>query len=111
MANRPSPSLSIESLRYNGSRFGNPVNFQICLDHDERINYIDTVFVYHFGTRFLVEVHVVMDPNMILRETHDIAEALQNNIESLPNIERAFVHIDYDFDHKPSDEHKDPTTG
>lgn len=28
---------------------------QVCLDHDERIRFIDTVYVYHFGTRFLVE--------------------------------------------------------
>ncbi|KAI6176302.1 Metal tolerance protein 7 [Aphelenchoides bicaudatus] len=81
---------------------------KICIDHDERINYIDTVYVYHFGTRFLVEVHVVMDEDMHLKEAHDIAETLQNNIESLPDVERAFVHADYDFEHKASDEHKNP---
>lgn len=66
---------------------------KICIDHDERIDYIDTVYVYHFGTRFLVEVHIVMDQDMRLKETHDIAETLQNNIESLPDVERAFVHV------------------
>uniref|UniRef100_A0AAF5DEF2 ZT_dimer domain-containing protein n=1 Tax=Strongyloides stercoralis TaxID=6248 RepID=A0AAF5DEF2_STRER len=79
---------------------------KICLDHDERINFIDTVYVYHFGTRFLVEVHVVLDENMLLKEAHDISEALQNNIEALNDVERAFVHCDYEYDHSPAVEHK-----
>ncbi|CAI5453177.1 unnamed protein product [Caenorhabditis angaria] len=79
---------------------------KVCLDHDSRISHIDTVYVYHFGSRFLVEVHIVLDENMILRDSHDISETLQSNIESLPEVERAFVHTDYDYDHNPQDEHK-----
>uniref|UniRef100_A0A0N5A2E7 ZT_dimer domain-containing protein n=1 Tax=Parastrongyloides trichosuri TaxID=131310 RepID=A0A0N5A2E7_PARTI len=79
---------------------------KICLDHDERINFIDTVYVYHFGTRFLVEVHVVLDENMLLKEAHDISETLQINIEALNDVERAFVHCDYEYDHSPTLEHK-----
>lgn len=71
--------------------------FKICIDHDNRINYIDTVYVYHFGTRFLVEVHIVMDQNMRLKETHDVAETLQNNIESLPGLNLTQFHIVLDF--------------
>ncbi|KAF7637910.1 ZT_dimer domain-containing protein [Meloidogyne graminicola] len=81
---------------------------KVCIDHDERIEYIDTVYVYHFGTRFLVEVHIVLDENMRLKEAHDIAESLQNSIESFSEVERAFVHVDYEFDHNPLDEHKVP---
>ncbi|KAI1711289.1 cation efflux family domain-containing protein [Ditylenchus destructor] len=81
---------------------------KVCIDHDERITAIDTVYVYHFGTRFLVEVHIVLDENMRLKDAHDISEALQNNIESLPEVERAFVHVDYEYEHKPRDEHKLP---
>ncbi|VDK76438.1 unnamed protein product [Onchocerca ochengi] len=79
---------------------------KVCVEHDKRIDYIETVYVYHFGTRFLVEVHIVLDPNMTLRESHDISEALQTNIESLMEVERAFVHCDYEYDHLPADEHK-----
>ncbi|CCD67012.1 Cation efflux protein cytoplasmic domain-containing protein [Caenorhabditis elegans] len=79
---------------------------KVCLDHDARISHIDTVYVYHFGSKFLVEVHIVLDENMILKESHDISETLQSNIESLPEVERAFVHTDYDYDHHPHDEHK-----
>jgi divalent metal cation (Fe/Co/Zn/Cd) transporter len=38
-----------------------------------------------------------MDQEMRLKDTHDVSEALQNNIESLPDVERAFVHVDYNF--------------
>jgi len=78
----------------------------VCIVHDDRIDYIDTVYVYHYGTRFLVEVHIVLDRNMRLETAHDIAEDLQINIESLPEVERAFVHCDYEYDHMPQDEHK-----
>lgn len=43
---------------------------------------------------------------MTLKESHDISEALQTNIESLAEVERAFVHCDYEFNHLPADEHK-----
>jgi divalent metal cation (Fe/Co/Zn/Cd) transporter len=38
---------------------------------------------------------------MPLREAHDIGEALQEKLERLPEIERAFVHLDYEFTHQP----------
>ena len=38
------------------------------------------------------------------RHAHDIGEALQIKMEQLPEIARAFVHLDYEFDHAP--EHK-----
>ncbi|CAB3402242.1 unnamed protein product [Caenorhabditis bovis] len=79
---------------------------KVCMDHDERITHIDTVYVYHYGTKFLVEVHIVLDEKMPLKQSHDIAESLQTNIESFPEVERAFVHTDYDYDHHPQDEHK-----
>ncbi|KRX92096.1 Metal tolerance protein 9 [Trichinella pseudospiralis] len=79
---------------------------KICLDHDERCKHIDTVLVYHFGVRYLVEVHIVLDENITLKEAHDISEPLQRKIEHLPYVERAFVHVDYEFEHRPEDEHK-----
>uniref|UniRef100_A0A914S5E5 Cation efflux protein cytoplasmic domain-containing protein n=1 Tax=Parascaris equorum TaxID=6256 RepID=A0A914S5E5_PAREQ len=44
----------------------------------------------------------VMDPEMKLRQTHDISETLQIKLERLPYVERAFVHCDYELD---GDEH------
>ncbi|CAF0982117.1 unnamed protein product [Adineta ricciae] len=74
--------------------------------HSEHILKIDTVRAFHFGTSFLVEVHIVLPETMLVKEAHDIAEGLQQKIERLPEVERAFVHIDYECQHKPTDEHK-----
>ncbi|KAI9598521.1 hypothetical protein BDF19DRAFT_470737 [Syncephalis fuscata] len=48
-----------------------------------------------------VEVDIVMDPETTLRYSHDVGESLQMKLESLPNVERAFVHVDYESEHVP----------
>lgn len=73
----------------------------VCLTHSDNIQGIDTVRVYHSGPRLIAEVDIVMDPAGTLMDTHDVAEALQFKLESLPDIERAYVHIDYETTHKP----------
>ncbi|KAH7254001.1 uncharacterized protein BKA55DRAFT_509943 [Fusarium redolens] len=73
----------------------------VCVTHDDAIVGIDTVRVYHSGPRLIAEVDIVMDPTQTLQESHDIAEALQIKLEDLPDIERAYVHIDYETTHKP----------
>jgi hypothetical protein len=42
-----------------------------------------------------------MCANSSLRVTHDVAEELQIKLESLPDVERAYVHVDYETSHKP----------
>ncbi|KAH8174292.1 cation efflux family protein [Sarocladium implicatum] len=78
----------------------------VCLTHSDAIQGIDTVRVYHSGPRLIAEVDIVMDPSGTLMETHDVAEALQIKLESLPDIERAYVHIDYETTHKPEHAYK-----
>ncbi|KAK1723725.1 cation efflux family protein [Colletotrichum acutatum] len=73
----------------------------VCLTHSPAIQGIDTVRVYHSGPRLIAEVDIVMDPSNTLAQTHDVAEALQVKLESLPDVERAYVHIDYETTHKP----------
>ena len=73
----------------------------VCLTHSPAIEGIDTVRVYHSGPRLIAEVDVVMNASSSLRETHDIAEELQIKLESLPDVERAYVHVDYETTHKP----------
>ncbi|KAI3318187.1 cation efflux family-domain-containing protein [Xylariaceae sp. AK1471] len=73
----------------------------VCLTHSPAIQGIDTVRVYHSGPRLIAEVDVVMDPDATLRDTHDVAEELQFKLEDLPDIERAYVHVDYETTHKP----------
>ncbi len=71
------------------------------MTHSPMIRAIDTVPPYHSGPRIIVEVDIVMDPQESLRTVHDVAEELQIKLESLPNVERAYVHIDYETSHKP----------
>ncbi len=73
----------------------------ISMTHSPHVIAIDTVRAWHSGPRLVVEVDVVMDPEETLRATHDIAEELQMKLESLPNVERAYVHVDYETTHKP----------
>jgi cation diffusion facilitator family transporter len=73
----------------------------ISMTHSPHVIAIDTVRAWHSGPRLVVEVDVVMDPEKTLRETHDIAEELQMKLESLPDVERAYVHVDYETTHKP----------
>jgi cation diffusion facilitator family transporter len=73
----------------------------VSMTHSDHIKHIDTVRAWHSGPRLVVEVDVVMDPEESLRVSHDIAEDLQMKLESLPNVERAYVHVDYEFEHRP----------
>ncbi|KAL1963550.1 hypothetical protein VTN77DRAFT_7995 [Rasamsonia byssochlamydoides] len=73
----------------------------ISMTHSPMITAIDTVRAYTSGPRLLVEVDVVMDPAESLMATHDVAEELQMKLESLPDVERAYVHVDYETTHKP----------
>lgn len=73
----------------------------LCWNHHKAIRHIDTVRAYTFGSHYFVEVDIVLPANMPLQEAHDIGESLQEKLELLPEIERAFVHLDYEYSHKP----------
>lgn len=71
------------------------------MTHNPHIISLDTVRAWHSGPRIVVEVDIVMNPDQSLRETHDVAEDLQTKLESLPIVERAYVHVDYETSHAP----------
>ncbi|KAG0044131.1 hypothetical protein BGZ83_010638 [Gryganskiella cystojenkinii] len=73
----------------------------IALTHHRKILQVDTCTAYHAGNNLFVEVDVVMAPDTPLIESHDISESLQIKLEALPNVERAFVHVDYETSHAP----------
>ncbi|XP_059317648.1 metal tolerance protein 11 isoform X1 [Lycium ferocissimum] len=73
----------------------------LCWNHHKAIKHIDTVRAYTFGSHYFVEVDIVLPADMPLQEAHDIGESLQEKLEVLPEIERAFVHLDYEYSHKP----------
>ena len=59
------------------------------------IKSIQGLQAYHAGDKLNVEVDVVLDEGMTLRDSHDLGESLQYVLESVPNVDRAFVHLDY----------------
>ena len=94
-----------EQLHFLTGRGASPMLLQqltyITTNHDPRILFVDTVRAYHFGVNYLVEVDIVLPEGMPLRESHDIGESLQHRLEQLEDVERAFVHNDYEWDHSP----------
>ncbi|KAG2730128.1 hypothetical protein I3760_01G278900 [Carya illinoinensis] len=73
----------------------------LCWNHHKAIRHIDTVRAYTFGSHYFVEVDIVLPAGMALQQAHDIGESLQEKLEILPEIERAFVHLDYEYTHRP----------
>ena len=55
----------------------------------------DALRCYHAGEGVLVELEVVMPSAMTVRASHDICLGLQDAVEALDEVERAFVHVDY----------------
>ncbi|XP_050278756.1 metal tolerance protein 10-like [Quercus robur] len=70
-------------------------------NHHEDIKHIDTVRAYTFGSNYFVEVDIVLPRDMLLNKAHDIGELLQEKLEQLPEVERAFVHTDFEYSHRP----------
>ncbi|KAK8479261.1 hypothetical protein V6N11_064489 [Hibiscus sabdariffa] len=74
-------------------------------NHCEEIRQIETVRAYSFGSYYFVEVHIILPEDMSLVQSHNIGRSLKHKLEQLPEVERAFVHIDLDNigspEHKP----------
>ncbi|KAJ3011125.1 hypothetical protein HKX48_007007 [Thoreauomyces humboldtii] len=98
-------ATALEHIQYIVGKTADPRFLQrvtyIAVTHDPRVLQVDTCRAYYAGNNFTVEVDIVLPPDMLVCEAHDIAESLQNKLETLPNVERAFVHIDYETSHAP----------
>lgn len=66
------------------------------------IKQIQGLQAYHAGDKLNVEVDVVLDESTSLRDSHDLGESLQYVLESVPTVDRAFVHLDYTGYNLPS---------
>ncbi|KAI2494971.1 cation transmembrane transporter [Fragilaria crotonensis] len=90
LTGKAAPSEFLEELQEMANTF------------DERM-IVDVCRAYHFGPKFLVEIEVVLPKDTLLFESHDLGMELQYEIESREEVERCFVHIDYET--RPYDEH------
>ncbi|OQS06009.1 Cation Diffusion Facilitator (CDF) Family [Thraustotheca clavata] len=67
---------------------------EICENHHELMS-LDIIRGYHFGNKYLVELEMIAPAEMTVQRAHDIAIQLQFKVEQLEDVERAFVHVDY----------------
>ncbi|EEY69672.1 Cation Diffusion Facilitator (CDF) Family [Phytophthora infestans T30-4] len=67
---------------------------ELCSRHHPSME-LDIVRAYHFGSKYLVELEVVVPGEMSVKLAHDIALQVQFKVENLEEVERAFVHVDY----------------
>ncbi|EFC37966.1 predicted protein [Naegleria gruberi] len=77
----------------------------MALNHSPLITQVDSVMAYYSGANMIVEIDVVLPKETPLLESHDVGETLQKKIESLPDVERCYVHLDYEFSHTKDYEH------
>jgi divalent metal cation (Fe/Co/Zn/Cd) transporter len=74
----------------------------LCTRFAWTIKKIQGIQAYHAGDRLNVEVDVVLEEHTSLRDSHDLGESLQYVLESVPTVDRAFVHMDYASYNLPS---------
>ncbi|KAE9387856.1 CDF-like metal transporter [Gymnopus androsaceus JB14] len=86
LAGKSAPNEFLKLLTYNAMTFS------------EDIEKVDTVRAYHL---YFVEIDIVMKSDTPLWKAHDASQLLQDLIEELPNVERAFVHVDHEATHTP----------
>jgi len=82
-------------------------NIIVCYEEvEEEIKRVklDWLRAYYLGELVVVELEIIMDASAPLKITHDVSLSLQQAIEKLQFVERAFVHVDYR--HRDHDEHK-----
>ncbi|KAL9647922.1 hypothetical protein ABK040_008193 [Willaertia magna] len=71
----------------------------IAINHNKKIKKIETVTAWYSGSNVIAEIHIVLDGQMTLQEAHNIGEDLQLKIESQPDVERCYVHLDFNSEH------------
>ena len=73
----------------------------MCAPPSFQIGLMLTSVFFQSGPEYFVEIDVVMPGDTPLWKAHDVAQQLQDKIEVLPNVGRAFVHVDHETDHTP----------
>ncbi|KAG0286011.1 hypothetical protein BGZ96_009842 [Linnemannia gamsii] len=96
-------STCLHNIRRLTGQAASPAEFQqltyMAYRFSNMIQAIDTVRAYYAGDGLFVEIDIVLPPDTPLSQTHDLGESLQGALERLDNVERAFVHIDYNTVH------------
>ncbi|KAF9095689.1 hypothetical protein BGX23_000100 [Mortierella sp. AD031] len=96
-------STCLHNIRRLTGQAASPAEFQqltyMTYRFSNMIQAIDTVRAYYAGDGLFAEIDIVLPPDTPLSQAHDLGESLQGALERLDNVERAFVHIDYNVIH------------
>jgi len=58
-----------------------------------KVHHIMTDYV---GPRLMIDLHINVDGGKTLNESHEISDAVTKKLESFPNVDRAYVHLEPD---------------
>ncbi|WP_054839417.1 cation diffusion facilitator family transporter [Thermococcus sp. JCM 11816] len=94
-----SAEIILENVGYlTGSA---PPPFEVCEEIKKRALSVPNVMGVHDlrahyvgGNKLHVELHIEVPLEITLKEAHDISEEVKKRIEEMPEVERAFVHVD-----------------
>ncbi|CAI1492582.1 Cobalt-zinc-cadmium resistance protein [Thermococcus nautili] len=93
--------VSLEIILENvGYLTGRAPSFEVCEEIKRRALSVPNVLGIHdlrahyVGNRLHVELHIEVPPNLSLKEAHDVSEEVKRKVEEIPEVERAFVHVD-----------------
>lgn len=66
----------------------------IAIHHHPLIIAVEQVIAFQVGPQYFAELHIVIPGHIPLEVAHWIGESLQLKVERVPDIERAWVHVD-----------------
>jgi divalent metal cation (Fe/Co/Zn/Cd) transporter len=50
----------------------------------------------YVGPRLVLDLHINVDGNTPLNKVHEISDEVINKLQSLPGVDRAYVHVEPD---------------
>jgi cation diffusion facilitator family transporter len=58
------------------------------------VHEVHHVMTEYAGPSLVIEIHINVDGNISLFQAHDIADAVAEKLEKMPDVDRAYVHIE-----------------
>lgn len=55
---------------------------------------IHQVITEYAGTQLIVDLHIDVDKTLVITEAHHIADTVQETLEALPEVDRAYIHVE-----------------
>ncbi|CAO1638292.1 unnamed protein product [Sympodiomycopsis kandeliae] len=66
------------------------------------VNSISACEMYYAGDETVVEADLVLPVGMPLKQAHDLGEIICYCVETMPGVERAYIHLDYNSGGQPA---------